>query len=182
MLWGMRKITIMWAGKPIGEQELTQKLSVPFWEPRVFAGLPPDEQRAYLKLNWWEAKVQRHLPHEAREFYRHLDETRSRVRFGDTPFAEQLTGITDPVDRLAAINDALTLLMAVMNEVSRLRRETLLEAEGCGVSTRELADVMHVTLPRVRQLVLEARRKAGLPIDPQYGGRNKRKSDGETRG
>ena len=71
---------------------------------------------------------------------------------------------------------------AEMNEVSRLRRETLLEAEGCGVSTRELADVMHVTLPRVRQLVLEARRKAGLPIDPQYGGRNKRKSDGETRG
>jgi hypothetical protein len=175
----VRKITIHWGDTPISEEELAAKLAVPFWEPKTFDALSVDERRAYLNLRWWDAKVQRHLPSKAREFYRHLDETRSRSRFGDMAFTEQLESIADPLERLDAINDALVLLMAEMNEVSQLRREALLAAEMEGASTRELADVLHITLPRVRQLIIEARRKAGLPVDPQHGGRNHNGNDNQ---
>lgn len=167
----MRKITITWGGQPIDEEELAKKMAMPFWEPATFANLSTSEQRAYIELRWWDTKVQRYLCPEAREFYRELDEFRARDRFGEVSFAEQLGGIGDPLGRLGAINDALQLLMVEMNELSQLRRDTLLEAEINGTPTRDLADVLHVTLPRVRQLILEARRKSGLPVDPQHGGR-----------
>lgn len=169
----MNKIKILWGGTPISENELQEKLKIHFWEPKIMNSLPLEEQRNYLELKWWDSKVQPLLTKEAKDFFRSLDEAKASVRFGELALTEQLKSNPDPLSRLEETNDAVIMLMAELNNASQLRRETLLEIEKQGVPTRTLADILHISLPRVRQLIIDAKRKCGLPVTPQMGGRKK---------
>jgi hypothetical protein len=168
----MRRIDLMWNGEVISDAEVALKFSIPFWENKYQSQLTDEEKRGYATFCWWDTKAQRILPEPAKDYYRKMDEEKARSRFPDLQVTSDLENIAILEDKLGAVNDALTALMIELNMLSNKRRELLLEAEKNDMTTRELADTLHVTLPRVRQLIIEAKRKMGIPVPPQKGGKS----------
>lgn len=65
---------------------------------------------------------------------------------------EKVCGITDPVDRAKAAIDLMARYQSHVNELSRIRREAIEEAQGSGMTQSEIAKRLGVSRGRVGQL------------------------------
>ncbi|MEU2955434.1 sigma-70 region 4 domain-containing protein, partial [Streptomyces xanthochromogenes] len=78
---------------------------------------------------------------------------------------KQVAGIKDPVDRAKAAIDLMASLQSRVNELSRIRREAIEEAQAAGMTQAEIAARLGVSRGRVGQLA-----SAGPPPERAFFG------------
>ncbi|MFE2645458.1 sigma factor-like helix-turn-helix DNA-binding protein [Streptomyces nigra] len=78
---------------------------------------------------------------------------------------ERVSGITDPVDRAKAAIDLMARYQSHVNELSRVRREAIEEAQASGLTQAEIAKRLGVSRGRVGQLA-----SAGPPPERAFFG------------
>ncbi|MEU0256801.1 sigma-70 region 4 domain-containing protein [Streptomyces sp. NPDC006184] len=78
---------------------------------------------------------------------------------------EQVSGIKDPVDRAKAAIDLMARYQSRVNELSRIRREAIEEAQAAGMTQAEIATRLGVSRGRVGQLA-----SAGPPPERAFFG------------
>ncbi|MEU3860486.1 sigma-70 region 4 domain-containing protein [Streptomyces sp. NPDC028722] len=78
---------------------------------------------------------------------------------------EQVSGIKDPVDRAKATIDLMARYQSRVNELSRIRREAIEEAQAAGMTQAEIATRLGVSRGRVGQLA-----SAGPPPERAFFG------------
>lgn len=78
---------------------------------------------------------------------------------------ERVSGITDPVDRAKAAIDLMARYQSHVNELSRVRREAIEEAQASGMTQAEIAKRLGVSRGRVGQLA-----SAGPPPERAFFG------------
>jgi hypothetical protein len=78
---------------------------------------------------------------------------------------ERVSGIADPVDRAKAAIDLMARYQSRVNELSRIRREAIEEAQAAGMTQAEIATRLGVSRGRVGQLA-----SAGPPPERAFFG------------
>ncbi|PIM70477.1 transcriptional regulator [Streptomyces sp. JV178] len=78
---------------------------------------------------------------------------------------ERVSGISDPVDRAKAAIDLMARYQSRVNELSRIRREAIEEAQAAGMTQAEIATRLGVSRGRVGQLA-----SAGPPPERAFFG------------
>ena len=81
------------------------------------------------------------------------------------PSADEVAKVEDPWDRLRQSDKGILVLKAAIEEMTRVRRETIFHLyEELGVPGNAIADELGLTTStRIRQLVGEERKLRGLP-------------------
>jgi hypothetical protein len=159
----------------LSADQLRSVLAVAWWEPRVAKDLSAKELAAYRALPYWRRRISSLLSAEQRKEYEHQDDLRAADRFPISPTAEELrTTFDDVTSLLEATNQVLASMTVHRREVARLRRELLLAMDLNEVETEAMADALHTSYPRVRQLVTEAARDMGVPVRTAHGGKTRK--------